>query len=183
MEQQNYYNKFIISGGPGFGKTTLLKKLEERQYSVFYEAAIAVIQEQKKSNKPIFPWDNRIAFDHELIKKMRVDYQQGKSNFYNFYDRGFPDLIGWREYDNLDSADVRELVISHPYEKLVFFTKPWKAIYKSTEDRPYLFEEASIINQVLARSYCRLGYMIEYLPQANVEIRANFVLEKISQYR
>ena len=31
MEQQNYYNKFIISGGPGFGKTTLLKKLEERQ--------------------------------------------------------------------------------------------------------------------------------------------------------
>jgi predicted ATPase len=179
----NYNNKFVITGGPGFGKTTVINKLEEMGYVVFREAARTLIEEQKKHDDPIFPWKDRIEFDRKLIKKMMSDYQTNKSSKFKFYDRGIPDLIGWREYADLDSSDVKKLVSISPYEKLVFSTKPWQEIYESNEDRPYSFEQACKINKILTKSYSDLGYFVEYLPNKDTESRVGFILEKISEYK
>ena len=59
-----YANKFVITGGPGFGKTSLLKELEKKGYKVFHEAARAIIEEQEKLDNPTLPWKNRIEFDY-----------------------------------------------------------------------------------------------------------------------
>lgn len=176
-------NRFVITGGPGFGKTTILSKLEELGYTTFPEAARTLIEEQKKSDDPIFPWVDRVRFDRELIKKMVSDYKRHESNDLAFYDRGIPDLIGWRDYADLDSSDVKELVNISPYEKLVFLTKPWKEIYKVNEDRPYPFYEASKINEILVNCYSSLEYIVEFIPNAETETRVKFILEKISKYR
>lgn len=183
LAENNYNNRFVVTGGPGFGKTTLIKKLEEMGYVVFPEAARALIEEQKQCDDPIFPWKDRIGFDRELIKKMVLDYQRHKSNKLAFYDRGIPDLIGWREYADLDSSDVKELVSVSPYEKLVFLTKPWQEIYESNEDRPYSFYEASTINEILEKCYLTLGYTVEYLPREDTETRVDFILKNISEYQ
>lgn len=183
LELPDYYNKFIITGGPGFGKTTLLKELEKLGCNVFHEAARTIIEEQENSDDPILPWKDRVRFDCKVIKKMMLDYQQSKSSFYNFYDRGFPDLIGWRKYANLETNDVKKIAFIYPYERLVFFTKPWQEIYESNKHRPYSFKEASRINIILGNYYSNLGYIVEYLPNENIKTRVNFLFEKISEYR
>lgn len=183
LELPDYENKFIITGGPGFGKTTLLKELGKLGCNVFHEAARTIIEEQENSDDPILPWKDRVRFDCEVIKKMMLDYQQSKSNFYNFYDRGFPDLIGWRKYAQLETDDVEKIAFIYPYEKLVFLTKPWQEIYESNKHRPYSFKEASRINKILGNCYSKLGYIVEYLPNANIKTRVNFLLKKISEYR
>lgn len=179
----NYFNKFIITGGPGFGKTTLIKELAKLGYNIFHEAARAIIEEQENSNDPILPWKDRIRFDCEVIKRMIVDYHQSKSSLYNFYDRGFPDLIGWREYANLETDDVEKLAYIYPYEGLVFLTKPWQEIYECNKCRPYSFDEASRINKILEKCYSNLGYIVEYLPNEDVNTRVLFLLKKISEYK
>ena len=181
--ENDYNNKFIITGGPGFGKTTMLSKLEELGYITFPEAARTLIEQQKKSDDPIFPWEDRVGFDRELIKKMVFDYERHKSNNLAFYDRGIPDLIGWRDYAALDSSDLKELVSISPYEKLVFLAKPWEEIYEVNEDRPYSFDEASKINEILVNCYSNLGYVVEFIPNAETEKRVKFILDKISKYR
>lgn len=85
----DYSDKFVITGGPGFGKTTLLKELEKLGYYVFHEAARAIIEEQEKSDNPIFPWKDRIKFDYKVIKKMLLDYWQEKSTFSSFCYNSF----------------------------------------------------------------------------------------------
>jgi predicted ATPase len=179
----NYNNKFVITGGPGFGKTTLIKKLEELGHHVFHEAARAIIEEQKKYDDPIFPWKDRIRFDRELINKLIFDYKAHTSNMLCFYDRGIPDLIGWRKYAGLDSNDIKKLVYIYPYEKLVFLTQPWREIYQSNEDRPYSFKEASTINQILKECYSNLGYDIQDIPNQDIITRVEFVLERISSFK
>jgi predicted ATPase len=179
----DYANKFVITGGPGFGKTSLLKELEQNGYKVFHEAARAMIEEQENLDNPILPWTNRIEFDHKLIQRMLVDYQKSDPNSYNFYDRGFPDLIGWRRYAQLETKDIEKTVYFYPYEKLVFLTQPWEEIYERNEHRPYSFDEASRINHFLELGYSNLGYIIEYLPKINVKRRFQFVVQKISKFK
>lgn len=183
LELPDYHNKFIITGGPGFGKTTLIKELAKLGHNVFHEAARAVIEEQENSVDPILPWKDRIKFDSKLIQKMMVDYQQSKSSLYNFYDRGFPDLIGWRKYAKSQADDVEKIAYIYPYERLFFLTQPWQEIYESNKYRPYSFNEALRINKILENCYSSLGYIVEYLPNKDVETRVNYVLQKISEYR
>lgn len=178
-----YTNKFVITGGPGFGKTSLLKELEKNGYKVFHEAARAIIEEQEKLDNPILPWKNRTEFDYKLIQKMLVDYQEYNPNYYNFYDRGFPDLIGWRRYAELDTKDIEKIVDSYPYEKLVFITQPWSEIYERNQHRPYSFYEASRINHFLENCYSDLGYFIEYLPKIDIKERTEFVIRKVSEFK
>ena len=113
---------------------------------------------------------------------MIVDYQKYNPDCYNFYDRGFPDLIGWREYAQLDTKDIEKIVYLYPYEKLVFFTKPWEEIYETNQHRPYSFDEASKINYFLELCYKKLGYMIQYIPKISINKRAEFVIQKVSEF-
>lgn len=178
-----FKNKYIITGGPGFGKSTLMNELENLGYIVFHEAARHIIEDQKKSDKLLLPWLDRVKFDRAVIDMMKKDYGKHDGNAYAFYDRGFPDLLGWRKFQNIKTEDIIKWVYLYPYEKLVFFSPTWKAIFSSDEDRPYSYAEAAKINRFLAKAYTNLGYNIVYLPKSDIQSRVNFVLNKIEEYR
>ncbi len=91
-----YHNRFVVTGGPGFGKTTLLNELCGRGYSVCHEAARAEIDEQARRGSPLPPWERRPEFDRLIIPRMEADYPRDNCGRPCFYDRGFPDLMGWR---------------------------------------------------------------------------------------
>lgn len=177
----NYKNKFVITGGPGFGKSTILNELNRLGYSTFPEAARMIIDEQKQTENPILPWTDRLRFDEAVIKKMEMDYNT-TSSVASFFDRGFPDLIGWRRYAKLGTRDVSDLVYIHPYERIVFLTQPWREIYISNEDRPYTYSDAVKINKHLGSTYLSLGYSLEYIPNASVKERVNFIINKVEKY-
>ncbi|PIS15984.1 hypothetical protein COT62_00785 [Candidatus Roizmanbacteria bacterium CG09_land_8_20_14_0_10_41_9] len=50
MKKNNWY---VITGAPSAGKTTLLKELEKKGYTVIYEAARIIIDREMKKGKKL----------------------------------------------------------------------------------------------------------------------------------
>lgn len=55
-ENNNFY---VLTGGPGVGKTTLLEELERRNYEIVPEIARELIKEQQKTNGQVLPWKDK----------------------------------------------------------------------------------------------------------------------------
>ncbi len=49
-------NFYVISGGPGVGKRTLLKELQKKGYTIVPEVARDLIKEQQRTRGEALPW-------------------------------------------------------------------------------------------------------------------------------
>jgi predicted ATPase len=63
--------RIIISGGPGFGKTTLILELEKAGFQCVHESSREIIHEQMQSGGNFLPWK-------DLVK---LFLNEGLSNF------------------------------------------------------------------------------------------------------
>jgi predicted ATPase len=53
---QPYNRFFVLTGGPGSGKTTLIEALNARGYATTEEAGRGVIREEMRNNGSGLPW-------------------------------------------------------------------------------------------------------------------------------
>lgn len=73
--------KYVLTGGPGTGKTTLLKELAKRGYQTVPEAARLVIQEEQrkeqgKGEQGILPWTDLYKFQKIFLLEFLPFYHQ-----------------------------------------------------------------------------------------------------------
>src|SRR3989338_5064183 len=84
--------KFVVTGGPGFGKTTLLNELRHLGFCVVPEAARLVAGE--------FPGiEKSSAQFQELAAKKQMDLESVIGADVAFLDRGLPDALAYAERD------------------------------------------------------------------------------------
>ena len=183
QKENNHKNKFVITGGPGFGKTSLLHKLNELGYITFDEVAREIINEQRAIDAELLPWINRKQFDSEVINRMINQYHSHNSENIAFFDRGLPDLVGWRIYDNLSTDEIIKYVNKFRYERIVFVTEVWEEIYNSDVNRPYSFKQACEINKLIANGYLCNGYFVKYLPKIDILSRTKYIVNSIETYK
>lgn len=53
---------FIVTGGPGAGKTSLLAELARRGFQTIPESGRAIIREEMARGGDALPWSDRIAY-------------------------------------------------------------------------------------------------------------------------
>ena len=58
--------RIIITGGPGFGKTTILNHLQNAGFNTFEEVARIVIKEELEIGSDVLPWKNLDAFSKKF---------------------------------------------------------------------------------------------------------------------
>ena len=58
---------FVITGGPGSGKTSLINALNRRGFRCMPEAGRAIIQDQIKIGGTSLPWANRLMFAELML--------------------------------------------------------------------------------------------------------------------
>jgi predicted ATPase len=168
---------YVITGGPGFGKTTLLHLLAEKGFPVCPETAREILS----SNEGVTGWmeTKKLPVDFERkVAENRMNFLSAtQPNTIAFSDRGLPDQIAYSWYkQKVPSNYIEEVVKTCRYAPFVFVTPPWKEIFIQDEIRTENFVEASEIHICILKTYLKYGYKIIDLPFISPEERVNFIL-------
>jgi predicted ATPase len=165
-------NFFVFTGGPGVGKTTLLRHLEALGETVVEENARAVIREDPagRGGEAFF---RRIA-QRDIAAFDRLGDEMGRV----FFDRGLMDCYGadgvtpWPE---LEAA-----LAARRYNETVFVFPPWREIYATDAERIQDFAHVERLFERVISLLPTLAYTPLIVPIGPVEDRARFVLDQVS---
>lgn len=62
-----FQHRFILTGGPGSGKSTIIDTMIKRGFWFFKEAGRGVIQDQVNIGGNALPWANQAAFAELML--------------------------------------------------------------------------------------------------------------------
>jgi predicted ATPase len=173
--------RIVITGGPGTGKSTLIKLLEKSGHPCLHEVSREVILQARKDGHEQLFLNDPILFSEKLIEGRVKQYHETKdfNQTIVFYDRGLHDVVAYLNYIGSGfPGEMHEVCDSHRYD-MVFILPPWKEIYTTDNERYESFREAEKIHFHLENTYKNYSYSPIEVPKLPAEQRLSFILEKI----
>lgn len=175
-------NFFILSGGPGSGKTSIVERLAARGFPTVVESGRAILAEQAAIGGTATHRFDPVAFRDLMLRRDIAAYERmrAETDVPVFFDRGIPELIGYCRLIGVPIADsVRRAAEAYRYNDTVFLTPPWREIYVQDALRSQDWDEAVRTYDLVAGAYGECGYRAVEVPKAPVAERANFVLATV----
>ncbi|KVV42943.1 ATPase [Burkholderia ubonensis] len=174
---------FVVTGGPGSGKSTLIDALERAGFARSQEAGRGVIRDQLAVDGPALPWRDRSAFAELMLGwEMRSHHLARQARGPVFFDRGVPDVIGYLRLSGLAvPAHAEAAARRFRYHRRVFIAPPWPDIYTQDAERRQDFAEAVRTCDAMVECYASYGYRLIELPRASVKARVRFVLDALDE--
>ena len=175
--------RIIITGGPGFGKTSIIKELERRGYAVSEEKARVVIKKQVDLGSDKLPWKDVKGFSQLVIKE--ISSEKKIESGIVFCDRGIPDVVGYMKHASLklEKEEYQSALKSMNYSTRVYFVPPWDEIYKVDNERKESLETAKIISKFIKETYIEEKYTLVEIPKGSVENRSDFIIFDILSHQ
>ena len=176
-------NFYIVAGGPGSGKTTLIETLRARGYDCVEEAARKILRQQALFDGVAVHQKDKTMYRELILSWSVSDFERVTERVRPvFFDRGIPELI---RYDASSMAEVpahiQRATEIFRYNPTVFLAPPWKEIYCTDAERKQTFEKAVEFYFETTAAYEGCGYSLIELPQAAPSERADFVLSRIAE--
>jgi predicted ATPase len=175
-------NLFVVTGGPGSGKTTVLLELEKRGFKFVPEIAREIIRQQVRSGGIALPWGDREHYTRLMLERSIESYREQVPGIEpRFCDRGIPDTLSYARLIGLkDDKAIRLACRQYRYGTKVFVAPAWKEIYQTDSERKQDFDEAVKTTDILKKVYSELKYELVELPKSSAADRADFILKKLA---
>jgi predicted ATPase len=171
---------YIITGGPGFGKTQLIEGLRRAGYLCSGEFARDLIVSQQNSGGEILPWKKPRRFQQEVLQKRKDFFESVPEGAIAFADRGIPDQLAFARYKGFGSPETLiNAADEYRYASNVFVAPPWPEIFVNDPIRTETFDEALQIHEFVLETYRNLNYQIIELPLLPVDQRVNYLLHNL----
>jgi predicted ATPase len=172
---------YVVTGGPGSGKSTLIEALAASGVPGMPEAGRAIIEDQVAIGGNALPWSDRQAFA-ELMLSWEMRSYRAALNLSGrvIFDRGIPDVAGYLRLSGLPiPPHLEKAAQTFRYNRRVCIEPPWPEIFTQDAERKQSPEEARATCEAMLETYSALGYERIPLPFDSVEHRAQFVLAMI----
>ena len=173
--------KFIFTGGPCCGKTTVLKKLQEMGHQVCPEAYSA-LHKEARANGTLNKFSTDMIYQRYLIMQRHLEQESRLDPARPaFLDRSIPDVIFYGNYFNVAMpADLIQIFEHHKIDyRYVFIFEPVpKILYQQTESRQETCAEAAQMHQAVLKWYAERDFRIIHVPFDTVEKRIKFILDQ-----
>ena len=180
--------RIVITGAPGTGKTSIIKKLENDDYFCYHEIIRDFTLEAKENSdastfdsNPLTFVKDPFEFNTKILNGRINQYLQSQQNSEHtiFFDRAIPDVLAYMDFfDQKYGLEFTEACRTYRYNT-IFLLPPWEDIYMSDNERFESFEEAKQIHYHLEKTYRTYSYSIKLVPFGSVEERVDFILNTI----
>jgi predicted adenylyl cyclase CyaB len=157
--------KFILTGGPCVGKTSVLEELAKKGFTTIPEAARAIIKQESENKtpnyKPILPWTDLQAFENLIVEK-QLELEK-MVNEDTFLDRSLVDPYAWAELGGVKLRDDMDDLVERADYTRVFILDRLET-YTNDELRNETDEEAKLLHDKLYQLYDTFGFDIVEVP-------------------
>ena len=93
--------RFVITGGPSSGKTSILENINSNKIICFEEVGRKIISKYLKKNN-LNPFLNSpIALSNEIFELRFKDFKKNSKKNIHFYDRGIHDVVAYLKLYNI----------------------------------------------------------------------------------
>ena len=171
-------NWYVITGGPGSGKTTTINILHSRGYQTTIEHARHYIDMQREIGKSVTEVRNHLREFQLAVLKLQIE-QEKELNPADiiFLDRAIPDAHAYYHYLNLPEDPELAQALQNIYYKKVFILDclPLVNDYARIEDE----EAQQKIHASLLDVYQALPFPVVSVPVLPVAERADFILSHL----
>lgn len=172
--------KYIITGGPSTGKTSVINELIKNGFNCVHENSREIISMEIENGGEILPWKNQIAFENKVSNLRTKQYLTSPKNAICFFDRSVIDCLAYLKLNNLQATTT---IINNlqkcNFNSTVFYTPIWKDIYINDNERKETLKEAKEIENSILRTYKSKGYKLIRIPRTPIKERVDFIISKI----
>ncbi len=182
--------KIVITGGPGTGKTSLIRDLEGSGFFCYHEIirdltseAIDGADPAEFRTNPLAFVDDPFAFNRRILDGRLQQFNEASESEENlvFFDRGIPDVLAYMDYfDQQYNEEFIQVCRIHKYDEVIILP-PWEKIYKSDNERFESFEEATALHLELIKTYEFFDYNPISLPTGSLEERSKYLKDLLLQ--
>jgi predicted ATPase len=173
--------RYILTGTPGCGKTSILEALKIKGYHVVPEAATDVISfEHAREHHE--PWKKEKFIDDiiRLQKLRQLQASEDTTSEIQFYDRSPICTYALAVYLNFQPSEnllqeIERIEKNQIYQKRVFFIENL-GFLEPTQARKISFEESLRFEKMHEEAYVKFGYECIKIPAAALPERADTVL-------
>lgn len=174
-------NFFVITGGPGAGKTSIIERLAARGFPTVAESGRTILRQQEAIGGTSVHWTNAEAYRDLMLQRGMDDYERMlvETDGPAFFDRGITELVGYCTLIGVTVPDyVRRAAEIYRYNPVVFVTPPWPEIYANDVLRKQDVREALRTWEFAVETYTSFGYRIVEVPKLPIAERAAFVVQQ-----
>lgn len=186
INRQKGQQRYIITGGPGAGKTSIINYLAKQGFGIIPEAATEIIEEglSRKIEKPWLSEDYHLKM-YELISKRQMEVQNSPDSIV-FFDRGHIDgltyiLLQKRTLYQYVLECVQSAIDTKYFNNKVFLIESLGFVIPGPA-RDEDLEESLLKEHFLKLNYQTLGYDIVHIPSGTVEERAQMIIDYVLKW-
>lgn len=178
--------KYVLTGGTGAGKTSLIEELKNSGYEATDEEAREIVE---KSGIKKFYAKYPEKFFNQTLDKYLLNYNKTENGLF-FFDRGFPDILAMIDtlpyiYSRKHVSNKRALELSKRYRYDKVFLLDLLPHYNPEKHEGVTPFQRIILHKNIIRRYEQLGYDLIRVPiyfydeQASIGARIDQILNEI----
>ncbi|MEV6993197.1 AAA family ATPase [Streptomyces sp. NPDC093228] len=176
--------RYVLTGTPGAGKTSILRRLAGLGYEVVEEAATAVIAHSQRQGEDE-PWARASFIDEIVAVQRQRQLEAGTTGSVQVFDRSpvcthaLATYLG-RPVSRALVAELERITSFGIYERQVLFVRNL-GFCEPTAARRISFQESLVFEKIHEQSYRDFGYEFIDIPADDLSNRVAVVDSVISR--